>query len=449
MARRQQSQTQDGFWRGMLQRQTPRGRSAGYAPEALNVVFRGGVPQSRPGLRPYHGAPFSAAIRGLGFHVDDNGVPILLVAAGTTIQTCVEGGDPETLVMTSLPVADQWRTTPERVSFLSLSGGLNATFVYDGVNQNLKYDGEKLTKMGIQVAPVLGLPGTQSSGNVTEGTRSYKATLKNARHEGAANDTPLVVTVLAGVGAQKYTIPSPVRGASAAQFDDPQVTHWRLFGTTAAVGSYFYIGEAAIGTGIEVNITDTLLGVKNVLEQFANEPPPAPAMALTEHRGQLAGVFTDDLNLVRFSNMDQNYMVPEGWPEDYVQPIAHGDGDTIKALGSMHEWLVCFKEQGTYAISGDKFSEYTVVPVLSAGGGRHMGIGCYAQGTVLQAENAIMFASRDGIYKISRFAGATGGIEADRMSGAIDDLYAAAKFSLGATCFFDRNNRVFVFLGHG
>jgi hypothetical protein len=60
-----------------------------------------------------------------------------------------------------------------------------------------------------------------------------------------------------------------------------------------------------------------------------------------------------------------------------------------------------------------------------------------------------MFASRDGIYKISRFASAAGGIEAERMSGAVDDLYAAAKFSLGATCFFDRNNRVFVFLGHG
>jgi hypothetical protein len=300
--------------------------------------------------------------------------------------------------------------------------------------------------MGIVAAPYPATEGSHASGVLKAGTRQYKLTLMTAQFEGAPNDAFLTVTCTAN---KKYTVPSPVRGTGANQFDDPQATQWRLYGTIAGGGAYFFIGTADIGTGIEVNITDTALGARNALEQFANNPPPAPAVAMAEHRGQLAAVFTDDLNLVRFSYMDQNYMVPEGWPEDYVQPIAHGDGDQLKALASMHEWLVCFKEQGTWAIAGEEFAEYKVVPVLVAGGGRHVGIGCYAPGTVLQVENAIMFASRDGIYKISRFASAAGGIDAERLSGAIDDLYSAAKFSLGATCFFDRNNRVFVFLGHG
>jgi hypothetical protein len=430
----------------MLQRQTPREQSAGYTPEALNVVFRGGAPQSRPGLRPFHGASFASPIRGLGFHIDADGVPTLLVAAGALIQKCIENGDPETLVMTNLPAGDQTRTEPERVSFLSLSGGLETTFIYDGVNQNLKYDGTRLTKMGFVVAPFPATEGTHGTGTVPAGTRQLKLTLLSEHHEGSANDAFLTVVTTAN---KKYTVPSPVRGTGANQFDDPQVNKWRLYSTIAGGGTYFFVNEADIGVGIEVNLTDDALGARNSLEQFANNPPPAPATAMTEHRGQLAAVFADDLNLVRFSYMDQNYMVPEGWPEDYVQPVAHGDGDQLKALASMHEWLVCFKEQATYAIAGEAFDEYKVVPVLSAGGGRHIGIGCYAPGTVLAVENAIMFASRDGIYKISRFASAVGGIEAERLSGAIDDLYAAAKFSLGSSCFFDRNNRVFVFLGHG
>lgn len=447
MARQQHSQTQDGFWRGILQRQTPREQSAGYVQEALNVVFRGGAPQSRPGLRPFHGAVFSAPIRGLGFHVDSDGVPTLLVAAGAAIQRCIENGDPETLTLTNLPAVHQTRIEPERVSFLSLSGGLETTFIYDGVNQNLKYDGTRLTQMGIPVAPFPATEGVHSGGGlVPAGKRQYKLTLCSEHHEGSSNDAFLEVST---GGSAKYTVPSPVRGVGVNEFDDPQVNKWRLYSTEAGGGNYFFVDESDIGTGIEVNVSDDTLSARNALEQFVNDPPPAPAMALTEHRGQLAGVFVDDLNLVRFSYMDQNYMVPEGWPQDYVQPVAHGDGDQLKALSSMHEWLVCFKEQATFAIAGEAFDEYKVVPVLAAGGGKHIGIGCYAQGTVLQVENAIMFASRDGIYKISRFASAVGGIDAERLSGAIDDLYAAAKFSLGATCFFDRNNRVFVFLGHG
>lgn len=375
-------------------------------------------------------------------------MPTLLVAAGTLIQSCFEGGDPETLPLTNLPAVDQTRVEPDRVSFLSLSGGLETTFIYDGVNQNLKYDGTRLTKMGFVAAPNPDTESAHTPGSIPKGKRQIKITLSTEQHEGPPSPAFLEVEVTVTTG-QQYTIPSPVRGTGPNEFDDPQVTTWSVYSTIQGGGTYRFVDSADIDVDIVVNLTDTALEERDPLQQFVNEAPPAPAVALCEHRGQVVGVFTDDLNLLRFSYMDESYMVPEGWPEDYVQPVAHSDGDHITSLASMHEWLVAFKENATFAVAGESFEEYKVVPILAAGGGKHIGIGCFAPGTVLQVENAIMFASRDGIYRISRFASAAGGIEAERLSGAIDDLYAAAKFSLGATCFFDRNRRVFVFLGHG
>jgi len=443
-----QEQTQDGFWRGILQRETPRGRSAGYVPEGLNLVFRGGIPSGRPALRPFHGERFAAPIRGMGFHVRADGSAELLVAAGTVIQTCFEGGDPETVVMTNLPAANQTRVEPEIVTFLSLSGGLETTFIFDGVNENLKWDDTNLTVMGLPVAPIPDAPvSVLTAGLINRaGKRLYKITLNSEHHEGPPTDSFRDVTCAAN---KQYTFVSPVRGVGVNEFDDPQVLTWKLYGTIAGGGAYLFIGEADIGTSIIVNLSDDTLGVRDPLAEFVNFKPPAPAVAMAEHRGQLAAVFIDDLGLVRFSFYDEDYMVPEGWPENYVQPVAHGDGDRIAALASNQEWLMVLKTNGTFAISGESFEDYRVVPVLAAGGGKHIGIGCYAAGTVLCVENAIMFASRDGIYKVDRFATATGGIQADRLSGAIDNLYTAAKFSLGATCFFDRTHRVFCFLGHG
>lgn len=437
-------QVMDGYWRGMLQRPAPRSWPSGFVREALNVAFVGGVPQSRPGLVPFHGAAFSGPIRGMGFHVRDDGFLELLVAAGAEIQRCIEGGDPETLALTNLPAADQTRTEPERVNFLRLSGGLPVTFIYDSTNQNLKYNGETLTKMGVAIAPTPGAITVNGSGNTNLGSHLYVITLSTATHEGEASLTPLEVVVGAGQG--NFTVPSPVQGVD---FDDPQVIEWRLYGTVQGGGTFRLIDAADIGVAINVNLSDTTLGARSPLEQLVNDPPPAPAVAMCEHRGQVAAVFANDRNLVLFSDINPKYMKPEAWPPDNVLPVAHGDGDELTTLVSLHEWLVCQKRNSTFGIVGESFAEYRPVPVLAAGGGREVGIGNYGQGTNIQVENACMFASRDGIYRIDRFASPNGGLKADRLTGAIDSLYTAANFSLGASCFFDRKHRVFGYLGHG
>lgn len=436
----------DGLWRGIFQRKGPRARENGYVDEALNVCFIGGIPVSRAGFRPFHGAAYAAPIRGLGFHISEEGVPTLLAAAGNVIQSCFLGGDPQTLPLTALPVADQTRTEPEQVFFLSLSGGRATTILYDGENRNLKFDGTQLSGLGLPTAPTPHDQTGFSAGVIPKGKRFLIQTLVSVFHEGEPTPLGSAREIETTVPLQQYTIPPPVQGVD---FDDPQVTSWRLYSTVNGGGTFRLVDEADLGVSIVVNLTDEVLGKKDPVEQFVNDPPPGPMVAACEHRGQVAAVFANDLSVVRFSYIDPDYTVSEGWPEDYVQPVAHGDGDRLRGLASMTEWLVAFKENGTYAIVGESFEEYKVTPILAAGGGQHVGIGLITPRGVMQVENSLMFASRDGIYRIDRFSGGDGGIRADRLTGAIDDLYSAVKFSLGGTCFFDRKHRIFVWLGHG
>ncbi len=449
----------------MLQRKSPRARDAGYVDEALNVAHIGGTIIGRPGLRPFNGVAFNGPVRGMGWHIQPDGTRQLLVAAGPTIQRCVKGGDPVDCPLTSLPTTERTRTEVEKVHFLSLSGGTNTTFIYDGVNTNLKWDGKVLTKMGLPNGPTPAVPVSQlgvppatpadesdSTFNVDKGTRQYVITLLSPYHEG---DISVVSRSVTSPGpGHKYTFASPVDGADDPannKYDDPQVTQWRLWRTTAGGPDFFLVGTADIGSTITDNISDNRIRGGLLVEQLVNGPPVGPFVALVEHRGQLIGVTADDLSLLRFSNFDPEYEVPEGWPKNFVQPVAHGDGDDITALRSFNEWCMIFKENSTHALTGQTFTEYTVLPMLA--GGTRAGIGTSFPGSILQIENSIFFAARDGIYRVNRFETQRtltyGGVVATRMTTAIDDLYAAAKFSLGSATFFDRKRRVFVFLGHG
>lgn len=440
------SQSFTSYFRGLLDRAHPRSTRPGFLYEALNVDFRGGVPNSRPGLRPFHGAAFPDPIFGKGWHVKATGAREMLVASGTGIYRCIEGGDPILISMATLPVVDQVRVHAPDVVFYTLSADRPITVIYDGINQTLKWDGTALSRLGLVEAPTPAVPVTAGGGLIEKGTRNYVQTLGSLYHESNAKvATPQTVVNTAN---QKNTFPSPVQGVD---FDDPQVTEWSLYSTFAGGSKFLFVAEADIGQEIVANVSDsTLKGSAALpLDEFINAPPPAPATAMCEHRGTFAAVFADDQSLVRFTYFDPDYFVMEGWPANYQQPVAHGDGDTIQALISFNEWLLVFKTNSAYAIVGDTFDDYQVLPVLAAGGGKHIGIGCAAPGSVLQVENSVMFASRDGIYRIDKSATASGIIEAVRLTNAIDGLYSATRFGLGASAFFNRRTRTFGFLGRG
>jgi hypothetical protein len=456
------SQTFDGYWRGIFQRESPRSQEPGWQNEALNVQFRGGACQGRPGLRPLHGIDFAGNITGLHWHVNADGTRQLLAANDIgTFERCSFGGDPIALTFDGLPLVDQTRVAQQKVWFLSLSGGLNHTFIYDGVNQNLKWDGTNLSKMGLPDAPTPPIGAvtphaiTDPPTGLSKGLYRYIMTLNTVSHEGDTSVVEREVLISGGgVNSVEFASPSPVPdavgnvasislAASNNEYDDPQVTAWRLYRTLADLADYYFVAEADIGTSIIDNLTDTELIATDKAEQFANSYPEAPIIAMAEHRGQLVAVLANNPSVLRFSNWDPSYMVPEGWPKHQAIPVAIGDGDLLTALASFNEWLVVFKSNATYAVVGDSFSAYKLVPVLASG--TRQGIGTNFPGSVLHIENSVHFASRDGIYRIER----GGNLSAVRISSAIDDLYSAVNFSLGSATFFDRKKRLFWWGSHG
>jgi len=450
MAIKRYSQTMDGMWRGMLQRHTSRSISKVYQNELLNWRIQGGVPVSRPGIRPFTGAAFPAVVRGLAFHVNADGTFQLLVAcANGKLYRCFQGGDPIELSMATLPVALQTRVDTEIVNFISTSGGRNTTIIYDGVNPNLKWDGSQLSRLGVVIPQPPGVP-TEAAGLIEKGTRNYVLTLvspyfeSSPSNESAADGNNYRVVTQTAAN-KKQTFDSPVQGVD---FDDPQVTMWRIWRTTAGGSELKFINEADIGSPIEDNVPDVNMVGRDPVEELVSDPPTSFAVCLCEHRGQLAGVFADDPNILRFTNIDPDYMVTEGWPRNFTQPVAHGDGDEIKAIASFFDWIIVFKNNSAYAVVGEEFSKYQVVPILASANTRQ-GIGCFAPGSIRQIENELQWASRDGIYSISRFSDPSGGLKAKRISGPIDDVYAAAKFSLGSSSFSQRKKRYASFNGHG
>ena len=447
----------DGYQRGMLLRPGPRLTPPGFVRGALNVVMVGGRVRSRPGLKPAHGAAFPSPVRGMGTHVRSDGSRDYLVAAGATLYRMPLYGDPVVLSLTTLPSTEQFRVDPTAgVRFLSLSGADNTTFIFDGVNPNLKWNGTALSKMGLPTPALPDAPIAHAGTAIGAGTRDYHQTVRSAVHESELS-LPTRVTIGAA-GGHEFTWP-----VDGVDYDDPQVTEWSLYRTQAGLAKPFWVGTATIGAVIQDHTSDFALTGGAALtggvpaEQFVNMPPDDPNgpraasrfVALAEHQGLVWGVDTTDRSLVRFSHGTAEYMVPEGWPWDRLLPVAHGDGDEIVALVSFHEWLVVFKQLSTWGITGSLDSTLNVLPVLAATGGKRLGIGCVAADAILHLENEIIFPSRDGFYLISRFASAAGGLEATKISDPVDGLYNCTNFALGSAAVYDRSKQVYCFFGHG
>lgn len=431
----------DGTQRGILARPAARAISPAYVRDALNLAMVAGRVRSRPGLRPAHGASFPDPIRGGGTHYRADGTRDYLVASGAALYRMPLFGDPELLPLTALPSTQQTRIDPTAgVRFLSLSGADNVTFIFDGVNPNLKWDGVRLTKMGL---PTPTAPTNVPNGGsaIGAGTRKYYRTLKTTVHESQISAELVVVQGASG----GQTFASPVDGVD---YDDPQVTSWALYRTTSGFEDPLFIAETDIGLAIDDNDTDNTISGRAKAETDVNLPPPGLFIDLCEHKGRVWGIDTDDRNLVRFCHATSEFMAPEGWPEtENVIPVAHGDGDEITRIVSFFEWLVVFKQLTTWAIVGELDSGFQVIPVLAATGGSRLGIGCV--GPIVHKENELIFSSRDGAYQLERFAGIQGGIQALKISDAIDTLWNCTNFSLGSAALYDRQQQTYFLFGYG
>jgi hypothetical protein len=434
-------QTFDLETRGILNRNTARAVPPNYVKEALNLVAQHGRWRSRAGIRPFTGAKSAGIIRGAAYHYRSDGSRDVLTAAGATIQRNPPFGDPVTLPLTSLPATEQTRVDPTAgVRFLSISGTDALTFIYDGVNPNLKWAGTVLTRVGI-VPPTAPAAPTNIAGSVNPGQRKYVRTLWSPYHESNPSDSITVTQV--GTGGKRFT--SPVQGVD---FDDPQVTAWKLYATVAGGARFFFVGKADLGIVIDHTVADNALG-PTALEELVNETPDAKIVSAVEHNGRVFAVFANDRNVVRFCHGTGDYIAPEGWPLGNSLPVAHGDGDEIQLLVSFFEWLVVFKKRGTFSITGNINDGFQIKPVIAAGGALRTGIGCVAAGGVIHLENEIAFPSRDGFYVIERANSLTGGLQSTKISDAIDGIYRCTNFARGSAATYDRTRRIYTFWAHG
>src|SRR5258708_4019545 len=81
------------------------------------------------------------------------------------------------------PSPQQPRVAPTAgVRFLSLSGADSTTFIYDGVNPTVKWNGVSITKMGLPTPTAPAAPTPNGGASIGRGTRDYYRTLKTAVH---------------------------------------------------------------------------------------------------------------------------------------------------------------------------------------------------------------------------------------------------------------------------
>ena len=437
------SQTFDTYPQGLLQREHPRATPPEFVREALNVAVVRGRWRSRPGVRPFTAAKSGGIIRGIHTHYRADGTRDFLSAAAALIQRNPPYGDPVTLPLTSMPSTEQTRVDPTAgVRFLSVSGTSGLTFIYDGVNPNLKWDGTALTKMGQPTPTNAPAAPTNIAGSVNPGQRNYVYTLWTPYHE--SEPSPVLAVTQAATGGKRFASP-----ANGVDFDDPQVTQWKLYATRAAGAQLFFVGKADLTVSIDHTVADNSLGPSS-LEQLVNDPPVGKFFTLVEHQSIVFGVDVTDRNLVRFCHSTKDYLAPEGWPFGNTVPVAHGDGDEIQLLASFGDQLIVFKRLGVWTISGSLNDGWNVNPVLASGGAQRTGIGCIAAGAVIHLENEIIFPSRDGFYVIERGSSLESQkVHARKISNAIDTLYACANFALGAAASYDRKRQVYIYWGHG
>lgn len=444
-------QEQTNPWFGIYQAGTP--------PPALNrqfsillhnVILKNGMPHTRPGLRRLNGelaGDGARVVYGMAVYRGDS--DRLILACGTKLQTITlpSGGDPID-IPTNLPPGFPARTGARTV-FAQLGEQL---FICNGVDENLKFNGVNLTRMGI-IPPTTLSPPTFSAGGLT-GKVYYRATLVSSALNGSSESEPTSALEVV-YNNQHGTFSSP-----AVPNSDPQIDRWNLYRTVVGgspTGTFFRVNTTPqpLATNIIDNLSDlTLTASTQMAGLLKNSHPPGKFSQLTAHQGRLVGVPHNDPNSIVWSDLGLDlggiYFKPESWPPINRLPFGSLGGTRITGLVSFFEWLVVFQDFGVWAVLGPLSDEAsrTVTPILVAPDNR--GVGVSDVGNIALAENRIYFAGTDGIYKLEREPGSpNSALRLQLVSANITKLYQEIDFSKGGVSVYNRDDRQFMFFGRG
>lgn len=439
-------------WGGIWQQaSTPPDLSARFQTILHNVVLDAGLPRPRPGVRRINTTLVGDGTRtvyGLGVWRDAVNGDLLLIASGSKLQTMPINGGAASDMTTSYPSGFRSSPTGARTIFTQLGGQV---YIVNGTDENVKYNGTDLTRMGIVAPASLSAP-TKSAGGIT-GTRQYIATLvSDTAHKSAESAGTPALSVTYSTEQGSFSSPS-------VPSSDPQVDRWNLYATPTTGGSTFFrvnTNPETLATAIVDNFSDIDLAASlSTLDPSAGVVPDGNFSLLTAHQGTLVGVTADDPNTLKWSGLGLDlggiFFQPESWPAVNTLPFGEQGGTKITALVSFFEWLLVFQDFGAWSIRGtlSDSSDRVVAPLLVAPD--NTGVGVSDQGNVASAENKVLFAAKDGIYQVSReiISGDVPDLSVLRVSDNVDALYKKIDFDKGGVSLYDRDERRYIFFGAG
>jgi hypothetical protein len=370
----------------------------------------------------------------------------LIVVCGDKVQKLpITGGDPVDL-STSYPASGFTTTRTGAVcQFVHINGML---YIVNGTDENVKYNGTALFRMGVVAPTTLGAP-SLAAGSIT-GTRLYKATLVSSSATGSVESEPTSVRSVI-YAAEDGTFSAPTVPGT-----DPQVTHWNLYGTAVGGSAYFRINTTPVllASTIVDNLTDALVTAGTPIPTLGiNAVPPGKFKLLTAHQGRLVGVVPSS-NVLYWSDIGLDtaglYPKPENWAASNALKFPDSGGTSITAIVSFYEWVVVFQQFGVWSVRGDltDTEDRRIAPLMVAAD--YSGLGVANQGCVVIMDNRVLFAAKDRVYEIVRDLNPSQPDLVIRpVSQDIDRLYQQLDFTQGAVSCPDRDNKRWIFVGKG
>jgi hypothetical protein len=426
----------------------PSGLPPGFFGALHNITLVGGMPQTRPGIVRLNTTAFGSvgnnAMHGMGLYRTDS-VSEMIVASGDKIQKMVLPSGEPVAITAEVPSGAGWTTrTGSRTIFTQIGGRL---YFVNGVDGNLKYNGTAYRKMGM-MTPVLVAP-TKAAGAITA-TKLYVAT-----YTGAALDTVLESASSASISVT-YTAQNGTFVSPTVTDGDPQITHWNLYRSDDSGVSYQRVNGSAPVT-LATNIVDNQAAAYTnrtlPTGQSARIGPTTSFLWITEHQSRLVGVFADQKNVLRWSDIGTGaggiYFLPEAWPTANFYAFPELGGTEITGAISFNEWLIVFQDFGVWAIKGGLGdADAEIIKLFVASDQRGVGVPFITNAVV--NEDKIFFAGKDGIYRIERQqTGITPSLQLDRVSSNIDALYRTIDYSQGGITVFDRDYQRWIIFGKG
>lgn len=218
-------------------------------------------------------------------------------------------------------------------------------FIGDGVNNNLKYDGTSVTRMGLSTpssAPTAADSGV--AGNLN-GIYTYKITFISATSESEPSAESNEVNV---VNKQVNLTNIPISS-------DPECTGRNIYRSGGTIAQYLLV--TTINNNTETTYTDNTadadLGL--VTLETGNTPPP-PLKYFVEHNDYLFGAGDpNNPSYVYFSKKSE----PEKWPATYYTPCKSKEGDDITGLIKIGNTVFIFKTSSVWRLEGTSPINFT------------------------------------------------------------------------------------------